>query len=72
VKVTQTIESLADFARQHKCTYLQLKDFNPWLRSTKLTVAKGKSYTLLLPDEDDLYYDGKSFDVYNRNWVIDK
>jgi hypothetical protein len=72
VKVTQSIESLADFACKHKCSYLHLKEFNPWLRSTKLTVAKGKSYTILIPHEDDLYYDGKSFDVYNKNWVIDK
>jgi hypothetical protein len=72
VKVTSTIESLADFAKKHKCSYLHLKEFNPWLRSTKLTVAKGKSYTLLIPDADDIYYDGKSFEVYNKNWVIDK
>jgi hypothetical protein len=72
VKVTSTIESLADFAKKHKCSYLHLKEFNPWLRSTKLTVKAGKSYTLLIPVEDDLYYNGKSFDVYNKSWVIDK
>jgi hypothetical protein len=72
VKVTQSIESLADFAKKHKCSYLHLKDFNPWLRSTKLTVKGGKSYTLLIPDPDDMKYDGKSFPIYNEHWVIDK
>lgn len=72
VKVSGAIPSLVDFAQQHGVTYAQLKDFNSWLRSTKLTNRAGKTYTILIPTQESLYYNkNKPHKVHNQNWVID-
>ncbi|MDR3340372.1 MAG: lytic transglycosylase domain-containing protein, partial [Candidatus Symbiothrix sp.] len=56
VTVAQTIGNMAAFAKEYDLNYMQLKDFNPWLRDTKLTVRTGKSYRIAIPDKKDLYY----------------
>lgn len=71
VKVSTAIADLPTFAKQHNITYAQLKDFNSWLRSDKLTNPSGKTYTLLIPTKDDLYYrKGESPKVHNPAWVV--
>jgi membrane-bound lytic murein transglycosylase D len=49
IKVTESIDDLAHWAIQHKSNYKELKNHNPWLRSSKLPIKKGKSYTIKLP-----------------------
>ncbi len=49
VKVDGPIENLADFAEVHKVSYRHLKVYNPWLRTTKLTNSKGKTYEIKIP-----------------------
>ncbi len=72
VTVNSTISNLASFAQQNGITYAQLKDFNSWLRTGKLSIAPGKSYTILIPTEDDLYYKrGESPKVHNPIWVTE-
>lgn len=72
VKVSTPIPSLVSFAKEHDVTYSQLKDFNSWLRDTKLTNKSGKTYTILVPMRDDLYYKkGEKYRVHNPKWVID-
>lgn len=46
VTVTRSIPTLADFAHEHGMSYRELKVYNPWLLSNKLTVATGKSYDI--------------------------
>ncbi len=75
VKVGNTISDLASFAQSHNTTYLQVKEFNPWLRDSKLTFRKGqtRTYEIEIPLDEDLYYDAsKPFEVYNKNWIVDK
>ena len=48
-KVDTTITDLAVFAKMHDTNYKVLATLNPWLRGKDLNVAKGKSYTILLP-----------------------
>ena len=73
LKVGNSIADLAAFAKQHNTTYLQIKEFNVWLRSDKLTFRKGQSatYEIEIPLEEDMYYN-KPFEVYNKNWIVDK
>lgn len=47
--VSESIENLADWAIRHNSNYKELKIYNPWLRSTKLTIRKGNSYNIILP-----------------------
>lgn len=72
VTVKQNIANMADFAQNHGISYYHLKEFNPWLRDNKLTIRNGKTYTILIPEKEDMYYTDKKFEVYNRNWVVDK
>ena len=49
VEVKSSITDLATFAKKEGTTYKMVKTLNPWLRSTKLTVATGKVYEIKLP-----------------------
>lgn len=70
VTVTNTIPNLVTFAKQNNITYAQLKDFNSWLRSDKLNNSSGKTYTILIPTQEDLYYKkGDKPKVHNPLWV---
>lgn len=73
VKVGNSVPDLAAFAKEHNTTYLQIKEFNPWLRSDKITFRKGQTttYEIEIPLEEDMYYN-KPFEVYDKAWVVDK
>lgn len=72
VEVTSSIPDLVAFARQHQVTYAQLKDFNSWLRDSKLTNTSGKTYTILIPTQESLYYQkGEVPKVHNQAWVVE-
>jgi len=69
--VSSSLTDLVTFAQQNNITYAQLKDFNSWLRSDKLTVRPGKSYTILIPTRESMYYRrGERFKVHDPRWVI--
>lgn len=73
VKITESIADLATFAKQQGVTYAQLKDFNPWLRDRKLTISikNPKTYTILIPEQESLYYKkGDKIKVHNRDWIV--
>lgn len=48
VSVSSSID-LKAFAKEHHATYRELRNVNPWIKSSKLTVASGKTYTLQVP-----------------------
>lgn len=71
VRITSSIPDLALFAKSNKVTYAQLKDFNSWLRSTKLSNAQGKSYTFLIPTAESLYYrKGEQPKIHDSAWTV--
>ncbi|WP_436415605.1 lytic transglycosylase domain-containing protein [Petrimonas sp.] len=70
VRVSGAIPSLVSFARENGVTYAQLKDFNSWLRDTKLTNRSGKTYTILVPTKESLFYrKGEKYKVHNEKWI---
>ena len=70
IDFSTSIPSLTDFAKQNGLTYAQLKDFNVWLRSDKLTNKTGKTYSILIPKKQSLYYkSGEKFKVHDKRWV---
>ena len=71
VEVTGSVTSWIDWAKDKGITYAQLREANPWIRSTKLTNAGGKTYKVRLPKQSDLYRSKRSYTVYNKDWVID-
>ena len=50
VRVTDDISSLVDFAQDRGLSFKELRMHNPWLRRGSLTVKRGKSYLLRLPE----------------------
>lgn len=71
VNLTGSIPDLVVYAQENQITYAQLKDFNSWLRSNKLSNASGKSYTILIPTRESLFYKKeKQPKVHNRAWVV--
>lgn len=49
VAVTRSIPDLVDFSLEQGINYKLLKRFNPWLRTDRLTVRGGKTYTIFIP-----------------------
>lgn len=71
VEVDTNITSLAAFAKKHGLTYYQLKDANPWLRSTTLKCQAGGRYIIKIPRQESMCYDPAKVKVHDRRWVID-
>ena len=71
VDVTGSVANWIDWAIDKGITYAQLREANPWIRSTKLTNASGKTYKVRVPKQNDLYRSKRTFSVYNKDWVID-
>lgn len=72
VVVSKPIPNLVNFAIENGITYAQLKDFNSWLRDTKLTNKAGKTYTVLIPTKQSLYYnENEKYKIHNPDWVVD-
>ncbi len=71
VTVTATVSDLAAFAKEQGITYAQLKDFNSWLRDRQLTISakSQRSYTLLIPTQESLYYSKEKTKVHNKAWI---
>lgn len=73
VTVSNSIANMTTFAKEHGTSYYLLKEFNPWLRDTKLTLKKGQSFVIDIPIDEDMYYDASHpFPVYDTAWVVDK
>ncbi|MEX2513893.1 MAG: lytic transglycosylase domain-containing protein [Cyclobacteriaceae bacterium] len=47
--VKESIPNLAKWAIDQKSNYKEVKLYNPWLRNTRLTIRKGKTYRIKLP-----------------------
>ena len=71
VEVNGAVASWIDWAKGKGITYAQLREANPWIRSTKLTNAQGKTYKVRVPKPSELYRSKRSFTVYNKDWVVD-
>ena len=71
VAVTEPVANWVDWAKGKGITYAQLREANPWIRSTKLTNASDKTYQVRVPKQADLYRSKRSFSAYNKEWVID-
>jgi len=52
VEVSESIHNLTDFAFEQGINYKLLKRHNPWLRKNSLTVRRGKTYTILIPEKE--------------------
>ena len=70
-EVTGAVASWAQWAKDHGISYAQLRDANPWIRSSRLTNSQGKRYVVHIPVAADLYRSSRQCSVYSTNWVVD-
>ena len=68
-EVSSDIVNLALFAKENGINYMQLKDYNIWLRGTKLKIVAGKTYQIAIPKKEDLFYDKNKVKIHNKNWI---
>ena len=52
VKLDSSVESFADYAKQHNLNYKELKSFNRWLRKPHLHNRNKKTYFIKVPVEE--------------------
>lgn len=51
VEVNSSVTDLITFAVDNNVNYRILKEFNPWLRTDKLTITNGKKYQVQIPEK---------------------
>lgn len=71
VDVSGSVADWSSWALEHNISYAQLREANPWIRSTKLTNSTGKTYKVRIPVSKDLYRSKRSFTTYDKNWTVD-
>ncbi len=71
VDVSGSVPNWIDWAKGKGITYAQLREANPWIRSTKLTNAGGKTYKVRVPKQNELFRSKRAYSVYNKEWVVD-
>ena len=70
ITISKPVNSWADIAKKHKLTFLQLREANPWMRSSTMPNKTGKSYQVQIPDAEALHYNPKETKLHNPNWVL--
>ncbi|MGL4852165.1 MAG: lytic transglycosylase domain-containing protein [Phocaeicola sp.] len=71
IRVTTNIPNLASWAAGQGITYALLRNLNPWLRSTSLTVAAGSSFLIKIPTQEGMHYDPNQTVPHDKAWVIE-
>lgn len=71
IVLDSAIGDLAEYAKSKEIPYSIFKEFNPWLRDRKLENKGRKSYKILLPLKEDLEFDVKKVQLYQKNWAAD-
>lgn len=72
VVVKDSIEDLAQFAKEKGINYALLRNLNPWIRTRSLAVTRGKEYVIYIPDEKGMYYNPKVTWAHDERWVTDR
>ncbi|MFN8134885.1 MAG: lytic transglycosylase domain-containing protein [Bacteroidales bacterium] len=70
VSIDSSISNLPVFAKTMKINYRLLKEFNPWLRSDKLTNAGKKKYMITLPKKGFEDFDRLLDEIENAEQIF--
>lgn len=71
IKVSESIDDLARFAKGRGISYALLRNMNPWLRGNELNVHGGKSYYLRIPDQEGMHYNPRIIIPHDMRWVVE-
>lgn len=70
IEVNDAVINFTDIAKSNGINFMQLRDANPWIRSTSAKNNARKSYTILIPSKQSLNYNPESTKAHNSAWVI--
>lgn len=76
VVMADTVETSAasiDFtqiAKSNGLNYMQLRDANPWIRSTSHKNVNKKKYKILIPSKESLFYNPADTKPHSSAWVV--
>jgi hypothetical protein len=70
ITLDKDIKDFVAFAKKHNISYKVLKMFNPWLRDNKLSVKRGKTYTISIPESAYMDYEGLIKDLNDDTLVF--
>lgn len=70
ITVNSTVESWADIAKRHGLNFMQLRESNLWIRSSKMPNTTKKEYKVIIPDRDILHYNPQQTKPHDKRWVI--
>ena len=76
VTIADTLEindidiNFTNIAKSNGLNYMQLRDANPWIRSTSVKNTARKSYKVLIPAKESLNYNPEETKAHNSAWVV--
>lgn len=68
--IDSTVNSWADIAHKHGLSYIQLREANPWIRSSSMPNTQRRKYKVIIPDAAGLNYNPNDTKAHNPRWVI--
>ncbi len=71
VEVNGPVEDWAAWAKKNGISYMQLREYNPWIRAKSLPNKTGKTYQVKIPLKQDLNRSTQQKTIYNKAWVTD-
>ena len=69
VEVNTPVEDWPRWAKEHGISFMSLREYNPWIRAKSLPNKTGKTYTVKIPNKEDLKRSTQKKIIYNKNWV---
>jgi hypothetical protein len=69
IEVKDSVADWTVWAAKYDLSYLQLKDFNVWLRDRKLMNPNKKTYKIQIPDKEDLTFNNTNIIIHNPMWI---
>lgn len=69
VEVNTPVEDWPRWAKEHGISFMTLREYNPWIRAKSLPNKTGKTYTVKIPNKEDLKRSTQKKIIYNKNWV---
>lgn len=69
VTVNGPVADWPAWAKEQGITYAVLREYNPWIRSKKLTNRTGKAYQVRIPKAKSLKRSTQDIKTYNPDWV---
>lgn len=70
LEVNDAVINFTDIAKSNGLNYMQLRDANPWIRSTSAKNPNKKSYKVLIPAKESLNYNPDATKAHNSAWVV--